>query len=67
MSEKEEFTAKFEGIELANLTHAVVDLARTDIPKMEKEGFDADYVTLCKKARVYLNLVLDGVIKKMEE
>ena len=64
---EEQISAKFEGIELVNLTHAVVRLAISDIPKMEKDGFDMDYVDLCKKARKYLNLVLDEAIKKLEE
>ena len=68
MAEEEKgFTAKFENIELANLTHDVVSLARCDIVKMEEQCKYIDYIALCKKERRYLYLVLDTAIKKLEE
>uniref|UniRef100_A0A6M3LW26 Uncharacterized protein n=1 Tax=viral metagenome TaxID=1070528 RepID=A0A6M3LW26_9ZZZZ len=68
--EKEEVAMEVSGLEFeANLLpSACVELAKANVLMMEREESpDLVYIGLVKKARRYLDLLLDRAIKRHEE
>ncbi len=66
MAEKKCITT-IEGIDSANLCHAIAQLTQADVPRLEKDNYDKEFINLVKKGRKYLNLMLDAAITKYEK